>query len=178
MQAYHCAISNLNVTDCSHMNLLNVCYNNLSALTVNGCTGLRTFNIFCNQITEDNMTALVNSLPTVPAGSGTIRALYYTDEANVVTAAHVRAANQKGWNVQHNTGSSWVNIDASVTRGDVDGEGNVNMDDLTALINYLLTSNSAGINLANAAICDSPSSTTVTMDDLTALINFLLTNAW
>ncbi len=63
-------------------------------------------------------------------------------------------------------------------RGDVTGNGDVNMDDLTALINYLLTSNSTGINMANAASCDSPSSTTVSMDDLTALINYLLTNTW
>ena len=60
-------------------------------------------------------------------------------------------------------------------RGDVNGNGDVNMDDLTALINYLLTSNSTGINMANAASCDSPSSTVVNMDDLTALINYLLT---
>ncbi len=63
-------------------------------------------------------------------------------------------------------------------RGDVTGNGDVNMDDLTALINYLLTSNSTGINMANAASCDSPSSTVVNMDDLTALINYLLTNTW
>ena len=63
-------------------------------------------------------------------------------------------------------------------RGDVDGNIDVNMDDLTTLINYLLTGNSAGINTANAASCDSPSSTTVTMDDLTALINYLLNNSW
>ena len=60
----------------------------------------------------------------------------------------------------------------------MNGNGDVNMDDLTALINYLLTSNSTGINMANAASCDSPSSTTVSMDDLTALINYLLTNTW
>ena len=63
-------------------------------------------------------------------------------------------------------------------RGDVDGNSDVNMDDLTALINYLLTSNSTGVNMANAATCDSPSSTVVNMDDLTALINYLLTNTW
>jgi hypothetical protein len=65
-----------------------------------------------------------------------------------------------------------------VTRGDVNGVGGVDMDDVTALINYLLTSNNTGINLANAAICNSPDSTTVDMDDLTALINYLLTNTW
>ena len=63
-------------------------------------------------------------------------------------------------------------------RGDVNGVGGVDMDDLTALINYLLTSDATGINLANAAICNSPSSTTVDMDDLTALINYLLDNTW
>ena len=47
------------------------------------------------------------------------------------------------------------------------------MDDLTALINYLLTSNSDGINMANA---DVDGSTTVGMDDLTALINYLLSH--
>ena len=71
-----------------------------------------------------------------------------------------------------------VVIRSSFVRGDVNGNGDVNMDDLTALINYLLTSNSTGINMANAASCDSPSSTTVSMDDLTALINYLLTNTW
>ena len=88
------------------------------------------------------------------------------------------------------TGADYAHIDggpdnpgyftekAGGLRGDVNGEGNVNMDDLTALINYLLTSNSTGINMANAASCDSPGSTTVSMDDLTALINYLLTNTW
>ena len=71
-----------------------------------------------------------------------------------------------------------VVIRSNFVRGDVNGNGNVNMDDLTALINYLLTSNSTGINMANAASCDISSSTTVSMDDLTALINYLLTNTW
>ena len=60
----------------------------------------------------------------------------------------------------------------------MNGVGGVDMDDLTALINYLLTSDATGINLANAACCSSPDSTTVDMDDLTALINYLLTSTW
>ena len=51
------------------------------------------------------------------------------------------------------------------------------MDDLSALINYLLD-NTYPINTANAAICDSLDSTDVSMDDLSALINFLLSNTW
>ena len=51
------------------------------------------------------------------------------------------------------------------------------MDDLTALINYLLD-DSYTINTANAAACNNETDTTVDMDDLTALINFLLTEQW
>lgn len=59
--------------------------------------------------------------------------------------------------------------------GDVNGNGMVNMDDLTALINYLLTDNATGIDLENADVDDSGN---VGMDDLTKLINYLLTNHW
>ena len=60
--------------------------------------------------------------------------------------------------------------------GDVNGNGSVNMDDLTALINYLLTDDATGINMANAANCDGNDG--IGMDDLTALINYLLTDQW
>lgn len=61
-------------------------------------------------------------------------------------------------------------------RGDVDGNGNVGMDDLTALISYLV--HGSEINMANTVICDTLDSTTVSMDDLTALINFLVYSHW
>lgn len=62
-------------------------------------------------------------------------------------------------------------------RGDVNGNSIVDMDDLTALINYLLD-DSTSINFENTAICNSLDSNIVDMDDLTALINYLLTNEW
>ena len=65
-----------------------------------------------------------------------------------------------------------------VMRGNVNGVGGVDMDDLTALINYLLD-DSYPINMANAAACNNADDTTlVDMDDLTALINYLLNNSW
>ena len=63
----------------------------------------------------------------------------------------------------------------SFVRGDVNGDNDVTMDDLTVLINYLLTGDATGIN-PDGANCDLQGA--VTMDDLTALINYLLTNAW
>ena len=64
-----------------------------------------------------------------------------------------------------------------VIRGDVNGVGGVDMDDLTALINYLLDPTTP-INEAAAAIINDPDSTTIDMDDLTALINYLLNGTW
>ena len=60
-------------------------------------------------------------------------------------------------------------------RGDVDGNGQVEMDDLADLINYLLTNDASGIDLV-AADCDP--SDEINMDDLATLINYLLTNSW
>jgi len=57
----------------------------------------------------------------------------------------------------------------------VDGNGDVNMDDLSALINYLLTSDATGIDMEGAD-CDMQGG--VSMDDLSALINYLLAGAW
>ena len=59
--------------------------------------------------------------------------------------------------------------------GDVDSDGTVGMDDLTALINYLVFNDATGINMANA---DADTDGTVGMDDLTALINYLVFKQW
>ena len=66
----------------------------------------------------------------------------------------------------------------TVERGNVNGIGGVDMDDLTALINYMLDPVNTEINQANAAACNSLDSNEVNMDDLTALINFMMTGAW
>ena len=56
--------------------------------------------------------------------------------------------------------------------GDVDGNGIVSIDDVTALINYLLSHDETGINLANANVEDDEK---VDIADVTALISMLLT---
>ena len=58
-------------------------------------------------------------------------------------------------------------------KGDVDGNGQVGMDDLSAMINYLLTNNSTGLDMDAADIDNSGD---VGMDDLSELINMLLKN--
>ncbi|MBR6948119.1 MAG: dockerin type I repeat-containing protein, partial [Muribaculaceae bacterium] len=59
--------------------------------------------------------------------------------------------------------------------GDVDGDGSVNISDVTALIDYLLSGNASGINVS-AADCDQDNS--VNISDVTSLIDYLLSGSW
>ena len=60
-------------------------------------------------------------------------------------------------------------------RGDVNGDGSVNISDVTALIDYLLSGNPSGVNVT-AADCNQDSS--VNISDVTSLIDYLLSNHW
>ena len=61
------------------------------------------------------------------------------------------------------------------SRGDVDMSGNVNIADVTALIDYLLSGDASTINL-DAADCDNSGS--VNISDVTTLIDYLLSGSW
>ncbi len=63
--------------------------------------------------------------------------------------------------------------DPSLTEltGDVNNDGNVNIDDVTSLINYLLSSDSSQVQIANA---DIDGDDDITISDVTALIGILL----
>jgi len=60
-------------------------------------------------------------------------------------------------------------------RGDVNNDQKVDINDVTALINYVLTGNATGVNMTNAD-CDLQGN--VDINDVTALINFVLKGAW
>lgn len=61
------------------------------------------------------------------------------------------------------------------SRGDVNMDGNVTIADVTALINYLLSSDASSVDL-EAANCNLDAR--VTIADVTALINYLLSGSW
>lgn len=60
-------------------------------------------------------------------------------------------------------------------RGDVNGNGTVDINDVTALIQYVLTGSTTGINLSNA---DVNGNGPVDINDVTALIQYVLTGAF
>ena len=60
-------------------------------------------------------------------------------------------------------------------RGDVNKDGQVNISDVTALIDYLLSGNASGISLSGA---DCNQDNSVNISDVTSLIDYLLSGTW
>jgi predicted NUDIX family NTP pyrophosphohydrolase len=79
------------------------------------------------------------------------------------------------------TESKWSNTkevllsEGTTMRGDVDGNGVVTIDDVTALISYLLSQDATGIDVAAA---DTDASGNVSIEDVTTLISYLLNRQW
>ena len=163
-------LTSLNVQGCSAMTRLN-CYNNkLTSLYVQGCNSLKSIQMNLNQFTDAGMTTLINSLPTrTSANPGTlaVRSENNSEEGNVFTMAHLVAANNKNWIARHYVSNGWEEIVASAT-GDVNGDGNVNIADVTELIDILLS----GTTPPMAADVDGNGQ--VNIADVTALIDLLL----
>ena len=60
-------------------------------------------------------------------------------------------------------------------RGDCNQDGSVSIDDVTAMIDYLLTNNPNGLDLT-ATDCNLDG--IISIDDVTSLIDYLLTSSW
>ena len=109
-------LTSLDVSGCSALKTLSCSYNQLTTLDLSGCsvleelgcndnqlttldlsenTALTTLFCYHNQIKGAGMDALVESLPTVSGGS--LNALYFENEQNVMTNAQVAVAKAKGW---------------------------------------------------------------------------------
>ncbi len=165
-------LTSLNVQGCSSLAILHCNNNKLTSLYVQGCTSLWSIECQQNQITAAGMTTLVNSLPTRSSSNkGTLNVLYNTGEGNVFNASHLSAAKAKYWYPKKYNGSSWVDITFG-TRGDVNGDGRVNIDDVTTLIDILL----AGTTPPDGADCSQDGR--VNIDDVTVLIDYLLSGSW
>ena len=140
--------------------------------------------IFYNKINATKMGEIVDALPMRSADNpGTLYAIIDynpeddTVEGNVITAAQVSQANAKNWDVYHWSwaeGEGWeLYTGSSFQRGDVNGDGSVNISDVTALIDLLL----GGGTISNpAADCNQDNG--INISDVTALIDYLLSGNW
>ncbi len=177
LQCYENALTSLDFTNCPALTNVSCTNNNLTSLTVTGCTSLKEF--FCNRnrISGTAMTNLVNSLPTRTASDpGTFRVLSNANENNVITAAQIAVARSKYWNPKMWNGSTWVDLAASL-RGDVTGDGTIDINDVTRLIDVVL--GKSVTYDAVAADCNTATGNgSVDINDVTALINYVLSGSW
>ena len=73
------------------------------------------------------------------------------------------------------TGDNPPSDEPEFVRGDIDGNGEVKIADVSLLINYLLSEDANGVDL-NAADCDE--SGDIKIADVSALISYLLSGTW
>lgn len=118
----------------------------------------------------------VTCLATTPPVSGS----YFTAEVyqNATLQVPMRSLelykSAEGWsNFQYIEGIDTG--DDPGLRGDVDCDGDVTINDVTALIDFLLSGDETGID-GDAADCDQDGS--ILISDVTALIDYLLSGSW
>ena len=147
--------------DLSSFNTSNV---NIMTYMFDGCTNLRTIYVGNGWSTAavTGSTEMFNYCTSLVGGQGTTYNASYVDK----TYAHIDGGpSNPGYFTAKNAG----------LRGDVNGDGSVNISDVTTLIDYLLSGNPSGVNVT-AADCNQDSS--VNISDVTSLIDYLLSNHW
>lgn len=151
----NCGLSSLDISGNTRINTLICDDNNLMTLDVSKNTWLQSINCggnlltsldFTNntnldgltcegdQIRGDNMTNLVNSLPEAFNGK-----MYVCSDRvnpdNVITAAQVKVANDKGWKVIKFLGNG---MSEYAGLGDVNGDNKIDHDDLDLIVKIIM----------------------------------------
>ncbi len=134
----------------------------------------------------ERVMATIDSLATVVTVNGAEQrnskawprwGQYVWPNAFIASNYQEEVAHVKEWLAQRIAwlDTQWKFDATAAVRGDVNGDGIVGMDDLSALINHLLTGNDDGLDQAGA---DADEDGSIDMDDLSALINYLLSGTW
>ena len=178
-------LTSLDLSGCTSLETVEALNNQIASMNVSNCPNLKSMTIYYNYLTGTAMGNLIASLPTRSGDTGNVFAIVDPDpdtgssnEGNVITPAQVSQANAKNWAIYHYNwyNNAWESMaGSSFQRGDVNGDGQVKIGDVTSLINYLLSDDASGINL-QAADCDQNGQ--VKIGDVTALINYLLSGTW
>ena len=140
--------------------------NQINSLSVKGLNSLEVLTIYANQIKESAMGQLVDDLRTIPAGkTGDFLVHGGSGEGNVITPAQVLKARGKRWLPQQYKNDTW----SEILVGDVNGDGKVNVSDVSALINMIM-----GLTAMDQSAADVNGDGYVNVSDVSALINLIL----
>jgi hypothetical protein len=124
-----------------------------------------------NSITESGMTTLINSMPTISSPkTGNFHVLTRFDENNVLTSEHITNARNKNWIPYMWTGTEYIELSATMP-GDANGDGIINISDVTGMLNAVMSENFDNINSSNA---DMNNDGIINITDVTLLINHLM----
>ena len=168
LYCYNNALTNLTLSECDRLLTLDCHSNSLASLNLSGCIQLQEVNCYRNNFTQSGMNSLISSLPNRnTTTAGTLRVLYSSGEQNVFNDTHVTNARAKNWLPYQYNGSAWNEMGGTLT-GDINGDGNVNIGDVTDLIDLLLGGGSA------PASADVNGDGIINIGDVTELIDILL----
>ena len=170
LHAHNNGMTSFYATYCSALKSLWINNNNLTSLDLTGCTSLNVLWIMNNQIKGAAMTSLINTLRSIPTSEsegelGVFEPSTGLPEGNQFTNKHNSAARAKRWIPKQYNGS-WQEIPL---KGDVNGDGKINVSDVTALINMIL-----GTIPKDPARGDINGDSNVNVSDVTALVNIIL----
>ena len=171
--------------DLSSFNTANV--NDMRSM-FSGCDGLTSLDLTsfntANVTRTGSMFSYSNALTTIYVGSGWSMAAVTSSSDMFFNCTSLVGGQGTTWDASNPTDKTYAHIDGGTSnpgyftaknaglRGDVDNDGKVNISDVTALINLLLTGNTP----PSTADCDQDSK--VNISDVTALINYLLSGSW
>ena len=183
-------------TNCKKLTSLDLSHFNTSKVTnmnsmFGACWGLTSLDLSSfNTSKVTNMYNMFYNCPdlrTIYVGNGWSTAAVTNSTDMFFNCTSLVGGQGTTWNSSNPTDKTYAHIDGGPSnpgyftaknaglRGDVNGDGHVDINDVTALINYVLSGNAAGVNMANAN-CDLQGN--VDINDVTALINFVLKGAW
>ena len=170
LECYENALSSLNVSGCTSLTFLYCNNNQLTSLRVADCPALRHVACYGNQLAEDAMSRFVGDLPTIPTSEevGSLLVLGSDNEGNVFTDSHKAAAAAKRWNAQMSDGSP---IGGSGLRGDINGDGSVDVTDVNIIVNIILGKDNASNYPGNANIDGQGG---IDVGDVNVIVNIIL----
>ena len=181
--------------DCASLTSLDLSSFNTAKVTdmgymFNGCTALTSLDLSSfntAKVTDmDNMFNGCSELVTVYAGDGWSTAAVINSSDMFKNCTNIKGSKGTTYNANYvdktrahidggTSNPGYFTAKVNFLRGDVNGDGQVRITDVTALINYLLSGDASGINL-QAADCNMDGQVKIT--DVTALINYLLSHNW
>ncbi len=174
--------------DLSHFNTSKVIYMNQMFQKCTGLTSLDLSHFNTSKVTYMNkMFEGSTNLRTIYVGSGWSSAAVTSSTNMFNNCTNLVGGKGTTWNSSNPTDKTYAHIDGGPSnpgyftaknaglRGDVDGNGNVGIADVTLLIDYVLTGNSTGVHLD---VSNVDGDGVIGIGDVTAIIDYILTGVW